>query len=100
MRPGRREKKVEPLIDVVEWAMISLLTPCKNIRKTSFPKTSFAIMNRWYQSEDYETAVQKPAAIWPDLIECAGEYAPAYLCWLAEKTVRRFDRLPRRSTQG
>jgi hypothetical protein len=99
-RPGRREKKIEPLIDSVEWAMVSLLGPYKNTRKTSFPATSIAIMNRWYSSDDYETSVTKPATIWPDIIECAGANAPAHLCWLEEKKVRRFDRPPRGLPRG
>ena len=100
MRPGRREKKIEPLIDAVEWAMISLLGPCKNVRKTSFPDSSFAILNRWYSREDYETPQPKPAVIWPDIIECAGAEAPAHFCWLDEGKVRRFERPPRRLIRG
>jgi hypothetical protein len=100
LRPGRREKKIEPLIDAVEWVMISLLGPCKNVRKTSFPDSSFAVLNRWYSSEDYETSQPKPATIWPDIIECAGPDAPAHFCWLDEKKVRQFDRPPRGSIQG
>jgi hypothetical protein len=91
-RPGRRPKKIEPLIDAVEWAMVALLRPCLNDRKTTFPEESFAIMNRWRSPVNYETRVPKPAMIWPDVIECAGIYAPAYLCWLEQEKVRRFDR--------
>lgn len=98
-RPGRRTKKIEPLIDAVEWAMVALLRPSLNERKTTWPDDSFAIMNRWWSKEDYETPLPKPVQIWPDLIECAGSHAPAYLCWLERRKVKRFVRPPRPSLQ-
>ena len=91
-KPGPRQKKIEPLIDSVEWAMVALLGPYMNKRKTSFPSQSFAIINRWYSAGDYETRLSKPVLIWPDIIECEGPNSPAYLCWLHERKVRRFDR--------
>jgi hypothetical protein len=99
-RPGRREKKIEPLIDIVEWAMVSLLAPFKNLKKTSFPTISFAILNRWFSSTDYTTPVKKPVGIWPDVMECAGPGAPAHFCWLEEMKVRRFNRPPKRTIRG
>ena len=99
-RPGRRENSGEPLMHAVEWAMIALLRPCKNVRKTSFPPNSFAIMNRWYSPEDYETRAPKPASIGPDILACAGTDAPAYCCWLEEEKVKRFRRPPARVGAG
>ena len=91
-RPGPREKKVEPLIDAVESAMIAVLAPVINVRKKKFPKTSFAILNRWYSSSDYETIADRPSASWPDIIECEGPKSPAHLCWLPDGKVRRIAR--------
>jgi hypothetical protein len=94
-RPGRRAKKIEPLADAIEWAMIALLGPCLNERKKTFPRDSFAIVNRWWScdpADRYEQPVPRPALIWPDVIECAGEHAPAHLCWLDNKKVRRIAR--------
>lgn len=98
--PGRREKKIEPLIDTVEWAMIAILAPCQNEKKRSFPARSFAIMNRWYSNEDYSLSLPKPSLNWPDIIECSGPQAPAYLCWLEQQKVRRFERPPRSISKG
>lgn len=94
LRAGRRQKKTEPLMDAVEWAMIALLQPRLNERKTTFPNQSFAIMNRWWSKIDYETAIPKPAILWPDVIECAGAHADAHLCWLEQKKVKVFSRPP------
>jgi hypothetical protein len=95
-RPGPRAKKIEPLIDAVEWAMIALMIalmkPCLNERKQTFPPEPFAIINRWWSPADYETPIEKQVTIWPDVIECAGADAPAHLCWLREGKVRSFRR--------
>ena len=94
-RPGRRAAKTEPLMDTVESAMISLLGPCLNTRKRSFPNKSFAILHRWYSCDDFEKPLPPPVMIWPDLMECAGASGPAYLCWLEREMVKRFNRPPR-----
>ena len=90
--PGRRKRDQDPLVGAVEWAMVALFRPLLNKRKTTFPATSFAIINRWWSGEDYETQVKKPIMIWPDVIECAGPAAPAHLCWLDQLKVRQIKR--------
>ena len=94
-RAGRRLRKTEPLMHTVEGAMISLLGPCLNKRRHSFPTASFAILHRWYCAADFAQPLPPPMMIWPDLMECAGDPAPAYLCWLERQKVKCFERPPR-----
>lgn len=89
---GRRARQQDPLVSAVEWAMIALFRPLLNKRKTTFTAQSFAIINRWWSADDYETPVRKPVIIWPDVIECAGPHAPAHLCWLDQMKMKQIQR--------
>lgn len=84
-KPGRRLSKSNALVSAVEGAMIALLRPKLNKRRTTFPLDSFAIINRWWSGFDYMSPCVKPAIIWPDVIECAGPHAPANLCWFQKR---------------
>ena len=99
-KPGRRMKKIEPMMDAVEGAMIALLRPPLNVRRTKFPSQSLAIINRWYDGKDYSTPKLRPSLKWPDIFECAGSGAPAYLCWLDRQRVRRLNRPPAGAGRG
>jgi len=86
-RAGPRIKKIEPLLDAVEWAMVAFLKPAMNARKVKWPKDPVIVRNRWYSIED-DSHFEEPVAIWPDVIDFAGSFAPAYLVWLkSQRTV-------------
>ncbi len=79
--PGRRAKRTNPHLDIVEWMTAYFLRISFNDRKRVNPPTTQAvILNRWWDT-DYETVVERPVARWVDVIEWNPLKNTANLCW-------------------
>ena len=90
-RPGPRMQRAEPISYTVEGAMIALLAPSLNERRTAFPAQPFIIQHKWYDKTNYDLKVNKPALIWPDIMEYCGEGGYAHTCWLEQNKVRKLS---------
>ncbi len=85
--PGRKRKRINVHLDMVEWASAFFLELPFNVKKRANPPdTSCVVTNRWF-STDYETSVEKPNRAWPDIIEYDYQKALANLVWFAPKPV-------------
>lgn len=83
--PGRRAKKTDPHLDIVEWAHAYFLRIPVNERKTiNPPRSSCIVLNRWWAT-DYETPAERPAARWADILEYNVLRNTANLCWFGRK---------------
>ncbi|MGF7172758.1 GIY-YIG nuclease family protein [Azospirillum doebereinerae] len=78
--PGRRRKKIEPHLDIVEWATAFFLRTQYNEMKRTPPRCSCFVLNRWW-STDYETSIDRPVSRWADVIEYNIYTGSANLCW-------------------
>jgi hypothetical protein len=79
--PGRRKKKINPHLDIVEWATAYFLRLPFNERKSkSPPPNSCVVVNRWWGT-DYEKQVKRPVAGWADIIEYDSVRGTANLVW-------------------
>lgn len=82
--PGRRKKKINPHLDLVEWASIFFMKLPHNQRKNTPPFRSCVVVNRWWGT-DYETEMERPAARWADIIEYDAVRRTANLVWFGSK---------------
>lgn len=83
--PGRRRKKINPHLDIVEWASAYFLQLPFNERKRSRPPpVSCVILNRWW-GPDYETEAERPVARWADIIEYDAARGSANLVWFGTR---------------
>lgn len=87
---GRKTKKINPHLDVVEWASVFFLKlPANEKKRRSPPKKSFVVVNRWWDV-DYSTSAARPAKRWPDVLEYDADRNQANLVWfgLRSKVLR------------
>jgi hypothetical protein len=83
--PGRRKKKIDPHLDIVEWASVYFLALKHNSSKTRQPPpASCVVVNRWWDI-DYESEGERPAARWADVIEYDQARGAANLVWFGKK---------------
>ena len=82
--PGRRQKRTNPNLDIVEWMSVFFLRIPHNERKCSNPPTiSAVVLNRWWKT-DYETPTSRPVPRWADVIEWNSVRRTANLCWFGK----------------
>lgn len=83
--PGRRQKRTDPHLDIVEWMTAYFLHVPFNARKViNPPNLSAVVLNRWWKI-DYETACDRPVRRWADVIEWNTTSEIANLCWFGTK---------------
>ena len=83
--PGRRIKKINPHLDIVEWASAYFLRPPFNERKhRTEPPMSCVVVNRWWGT-DYNTKADRPVARWADIIEFDADRKSANLVWFGAR---------------
>lgn len=83
--PGRRTKRAEPHLDIVEWAHAYFLRiPVNARKKINPPQSSCIVLNRWWQ-QDYETPTDRPAARWADVIEFDSIRSTVNLVWFGAR---------------
>ncbi len=79
--PGRRAKRTNPNLDIVEWMSAYFLRiPYNDKKRVNPPWTSAVILNRWWQP-DYNTPASRPVARWADVIEWDLSKQTANLVW-------------------
>jgi hypothetical protein len=79
--PGRRAKRTNPNLDIVEWMSVFFLRiPHNDRKKTNPPTLSAVVLNRWWET-DYHTPTSRPAPRWADVIEWDSFRQTANLCW-------------------
>jgi len=85
-KAGKRLKKIEPHLDIVEWMIAYFLClPNNEKKRASPPDSSGVILNRWFKAEDYETSLPRPVARWADVIEYDAGYGTANLVWFGRR---------------
>jgi hypothetical protein len=83
--PGRRRKKINPHLDIVEWASTYFLEcPFNERKRRTPPHTSCVVVNRWW-GIDYETEAERPVARWADIIEYDAARGTANLVWFGAR---------------
>ena len=83
--PGRRLKRINPHIDIAEWALAYFLKIPDNEKKTMFPPDrSCVLVNRWWGT-DYETPTERPTARWADVVEWDATRRSANLVWFGDR---------------
>lgn len=83
--PGRRMKRINPHLDVVEWASAYFLKIPSNEKKTKNPPDrSCVVLNRWYGT-DYSSPQERPTARWADVIEWDKNRRVANLVWFGKR---------------
>lgn len=90
--PGRRTKRVDPHLDMIEWMTAYFLRmPFNERKRVNPPPSSSIVLNRWWQ-KDYETPGVRPVARWADVMEWSHWRRSANLCWFGAKSrVVSFD---------
>ncbi|WP_417834983.1 hypothetical protein [Thalassospira xiamenensis] len=79
---GRRRKKTHPNLSSAEWAHVFLMELEYNKKLKCNAPMPFVLLNRWWGT-DYETPVDRPHKIWPDVLEYRGYGREANLVWFA-----------------
>jgi hypothetical protein len=83
--PGRRQKRIDPHLDIVEWASAYFLALPHNEKKRAMPPpVSCVVVNRWW-SIDGQNEEARPAARWADVIEYDRDRGTANLIWFGAK---------------
>lgn len=83
--PGRRRKKINPHLDIVEWASTCFLKlPFNEKKRSTPPPISCVVLNRWWGT-DYETEAERPVARWADIIEYDSARETANLVWFGAR---------------
>lgn len=84
--PGRRQKKINPHLDIVEWASAYFLQfPFNQRKRITPPPMSCVVVNRWWGT-DYETEANRPVARWADIIEYDAARGNANLIWFGSRS--------------
>ncbi len=81
--PGKKVKKVDPMLDLAEWSHTYFLDdlPLNKKKKANPPSNPVMVYNRWWH-KDYETLrVKRPHPDWPDLIDYIGKEYGAKIVW-------------------
>jgi hypothetical protein len=90
--PGKRPKKIDTHLDMVEWASAFFLElPFNKKKRQNPPGTSCVVVNRWWET-DFETSSAKPLRSWPDIIEYDVDKKLGNLVWFAP--TRRIKPIP------
>lgn len=90
--PGKRPKKIDTHLDMVEWASAFFLElPFNRMKRRNPPDTSCVVVNRWWGT-DFETSSAKPLRSWPDIIEYDVDKELGNLVWFAP--TRRIKPVP------
>jgi hypothetical protein len=81
--PGRRAKKIDPHLDLIEWASVFFLSLPENERKNvTPPPSSCVILNRWWSpGADWDRPTKRPVRRWADVIEWNDYTGSANLVW-------------------
>ena len=90
--PGPKKKKVDPCLDLAEWALAYFLELPLNDRKRHHPPPRpVTVLNRWWYPDHETKRSRRPHSDWPDLVEYFGLEQGARTSWISRESSQIWD---------